>query len=45
MIILTAAFGVLAVRDYLSTRKQKKAVVDELPSVQAEAPVRQLKAK
>ena len=45
MVILTAAFGVSAVRDYLSTRKQKKSVVDELPSVQAEAPVRQLKAK
>jgi hypothetical protein len=45
MVILTAALGVSAVRDYLFTRKQKRAVVDELPSVQAEAPVRQLKAK
>jgi len=45
MVILTVAFGVSAVREYLSTRKRKSAVVDELPSVQAEAPVRQLKAK
>jgi hypothetical protein len=45
MVILTIAFGVSAVRDYLSTRKRKREVVDELPSVQAEAPVRQLKAK
>ena len=45
MLILTFAFAVSAVRDYLSTRKRKREVVNELPSVQAEAPVRQLKAK
>ena len=43
MIVLTLAFGISAVRDFLSTRKRKNEIVSELPSVQAEPPVRQIK--
>ena len=45
MLILTLAFGVGAIRDHLKTRKCKLEVVQDLPSVQAEAPVRQIKVK
>lgn len=45
MLILTIAFGVSAIRDYISTNKRKKDIVEDLPSLQAEAPVHQLKSK
>ena len=45
MLILTLAFGIGALRDHLKTQRHKAEIVQDLPSVQAEAPVRQIKAK
>jgi hypothetical protein len=38
MLILALAFGIAAIRDYSQTRRRKRDMVEELPSVQAAAP-------
>lgn len=45
MLILMFAFGIGAVRDHIATQKRKAGVVQDLPSVHSEAPVRQIKTK
>lgn len=45
MAILTLAFGITAVRDYLTTKKMKQDIKRQSPTIQAEAPTIQARQK
>lgn len=45
MLVLSLFFGCLAVRDYLKTRRSKRDIKKDSPTVQADAPTLQAKTK